>query len=192
MTVNLADTASLLAEVTNVFHTDEDVKTAHKIVETRAAVEQTCREKQEEIKSIIREYTQNVQALEAKASYDGSEVDADKRALNDEKSAVIDSIQQMEDAHQELHSKVGEIRARSSEIGAQLEGVIQQRDIQIPEASTKIRLYEQITDLKWDYGSQNVAGCVIMADKGEIRNFDIPKESKRAIEIADELWDLVA
>eukprot|EP01050_Picozoa_sp_SAG11_P009756 SAG11_NODE_940_length_6465_cov_16.053566_5_plen_119_part_00 len=52
--VNLADTASLLAEVTNVFHTDEDMGTAQKVLDTRAAIEKTCAEKQEEIKQIIR------------------------------------------------------------------------------------------------------------------------------------------
>jgi|EP01047_Picozoa_sp_COSAG01_P009986 hypothetical protein len=52
--VNLADTASLLTEVTNVFTPQDDMLLADKVVNTTAAIERQVQEKQAEIKQIVR------------------------------------------------------------------------------------------------------------------------------------------
>ena len=51
---NLADTASLLTEVTNVFNPEEDVAVLNKFVETSAETTRGAEEKQAEIKQIVR------------------------------------------------------------------------------------------------------------------------------------------
>eukprot|EP01051_Picozoa_sp_SAG22_P005017 SAG22_NODE_286_length_12969_cov_6.982828_7_plen_198_part_00 len=196
MAVNLADTASLLAEVTNVFHTDEDARLAEKVVDTRSAIEKTCTEKQEEIKQIIREYTVGVQGRETEASYDGGSIEAEKRTLKDEKSAVIESMQRMEDAQQGLQAQCSDVRNQASEVTAALGGMVEQRDVTIPDMDTKIRLYQLATDIKWDSSSPSVAGYVVSAATetapARTATFDIPDDgSKSKIEIADEIWALM-
>ena len=51
---NLADTASLLTEVTNVFNPEEDLTVLNKFVETSAETTRGAEEKQAEIKQIVR------------------------------------------------------------------------------------------------------------------------------------------
>ena len=54
MAVNLADTASLLTEVTNVFTPEDDVNVVKSFLGTKEQIERTAAEKRDEIKQIVR------------------------------------------------------------------------------------------------------------------------------------------
>ena len=61
---------------------------------------------------------------------------------------------------------------------------------------TKIRLYQTVTDIKWDYSSANVTGYIVSAATetmpARTATFDIPDDgSKSNVEIADEIWALM-
>ena len=56
--VNLADTASLLTEVTNVFNPGDDMQLAEKFAATDTAIQRACAEKKEEMNNILQGATE--------------------------------------------------------------------------------------------------------------------------------------
>ena len=50
-----------------------------------------------------------------------------------------------------------------------------------------VALYFMITNIKWNYKSENVSGNILSSDV--VSSFDIEKEGKSPFTIANELWD---
>ena len=191
--VNLADTASLLTEVTNVFalspeYAGEDLKLADKLLKTNEQVTQAFDEKQAEIKEIIREYSSQVSSLEEQASFDAEAVEQDKAALEEEKKAVIESIHRQEEQCAEIEAETARVKLEAVDMARQLDAKVRVRDTDLPEAETKLQLYKTLTNIVWSgetlKGGSKVAGFI--ANGKDLKNFDF--EHQGDSQTADRLW----
>lgn len=79
-------------------------------------------------------YTQTVEDLRERASYDSGTVEQQKRKIEDEKQAVIESIQQMAEECKALDDRTADVRVQIGSVADELKECVTNRDVTLPKS----------------------------------------------------------
>jgi hypothetical protein len=79
------------------------------------------------------DWSQTVESLQERASFDSSKVEEQKRRIEEEKGAVIEQIQQMDEECRAIDAQTADVRVQSVGVAEQLNNCVENRDENLPQ-----------------------------------------------------------
>jgi DNA repair exonuclease SbcCD ATPase subunit len=188
------ETIQVMQELQRVFSVPEDANTISEILKKRADCDKLILKKQTDAKKLIKDITTRIQQLENEAARrEGSEnhrirldtLERQKENINTNISEVEKQNQIMKQEAERLKKKTDELRDRKKQLESQ-------RYDDVP----RLKLYQCITNLKWDYDSARIKGHIDVVDHKrnlvtDVRPFEIDPAQSTSFEITNRLWDLM-
>jgi len=192
----LQDTAKVTAEIIPIFETSEDANTILLVNKLRADIDKLIIKKQTDARKLIKELSSRTQQLEQEVvRKESAEVQQARiQALERQKENISTSLEGMDKQSHQLKDEVEHLRKKTEELRARKQALEEQRLEDVP----RIKLYQCVSNIKWDYEASagHVKGHVDILDfkrkmVKDVRPFDIAPQQKSSFETTNYLWDLM-
>jgi len=184
-----------MSELQKVFASPDDANTVAEINSTRSALDKLISKKQTDAKKLIRDLTLRTQQLEQELNK-REPTDASHKhrmdSLDRQKENVSSNITDLDRQILQLREQSEQLKRKTEELKARKRHLDEQRLEDVP----RFKLYQLVSNLKWDYEHAHVKGHIDMVDfkrqvVRDVRPFDIDADKHNAFEIANTLWDLM-
>ena len=136
--------------------------------------------------------TQQLATEKASLPAEGAVESERVRVLQRERDAELESVQSLEEQESRCRTAVDAVKKDNFEIRRDLETNQQREVIDVPHIKHAMSLYANITNIKWDYAAEQVAGTIVDPHTGSVRRFALDSDAGDAFELADSLWAQVA
>lgn len=110
-----------------------------------------------------------------------------KQAL-EEKESIQLQIQALEGQSELLDHKLKDIEAKKQDLEEQMLELKQTKLVEIPVIKHALGLYANITNLRWQYDTEDIKGHVSKAD--DVKSFEFPKDADM-FEVCNNLWEMI-
>jgi len=194
MASSLEETALVLKEITKIFASADDAQTINEINKLHADFMKLSDKKQHDSKQLIRDLTKQVHQQEAEAKRIESPAIHKHRLeiIEREKENVNENIQELEKQYTQIKKTVEEFKREEEELKRKKVQLEVDTNQEVPKAKTLINLYQNITNIKWDYDSELlVKGSIILPKKNDIRPFELDPSKQSDFKITNYLWELM-
>jgi hypothetical protein len=91
----------------------------------------------------------------------------------------------------EQKDAVKKLDAAKSEVDAQKQSLTEARNEQVPAVQGHLKLFSNITAIKWDYDAKEVKGVIAQQRSKQMRPFAFAASATPA-QVANALWDMLA
>lgn len=191
---NVQETIQVMQELQRVFASPDDADAMLEILKKRGDIDKLMLRKQTDAKKLIRDLSTRTQQLENEAARrEGTENHRLRlETLERQKENISTNISEIENQNKHLRAESERLKKKADELRdrkKQLEG---QRQDDVP----RLKLYQCITNLKWDYDSTRIKGHIDIVDHKrnivmDVRPFEIDPAQHTSFEITNRLWDLM-
>ncbi len=188
------ETVAVIQELTRVFAAPDDANTISEIIKKRADIEKLQQKKQTDAKKLIKELSARAQQLEADVGRrEPTEAHRIRiETLERQKENISSNITEIEKQNINLKQESERLKKRAEDLRARKKQLEEQRLDDVP----RLKLYQCISNIKWEYESARVKGHVDLVDfkrqlVKDVRPFDIDPAQHTSFEVTNMLWDLM-
>mmetsp|Transcript_13182 Transcript_13182/g.15995 ORF Transcript_13182/g.15995 Transcript_13182/m.15995 type:complete len:209 (+) Transcript_13182:31-657(+) len=189
------DTKNILRDLEELYLQNQDILRVKECIEMRKTILDSYSQASDSIEDLIRNFTSEVDLLKETAA----EL-AGKPSTNDSIEALkkkIEIVQQQATSNQEerlkLEEEVQSLEKRMESLSIEKNTIEKNTAASAPVMQHLLGLYANVTKIKWDFDSENVAGVVTdAANRGLVRKFDLSPKDSNSFEIANSIWDVIS
>lgn len=118
-------------------------------------------------------------------------VKARMNKLHGDKASVQAELTRMKLAEENALRSIQNLEERQTQAAAESAKVQSVAEIDIPRVKYALSLYGNISNIVWDYASDNVKGMITSSVGEPTKMFDIDPSATPSFDITNQLWDLM-
>ena len=111
--------------------------------------------------------------------------------LHRDKISVETELTRMKLAEENCLHEIQDLEKRQKESNKESNKVQSVAEVDIPRVKYALSLYGNISNIVWDYGSENVKGMITSTDGSPTKMFNIDATNTSSYEITNKIWDLI-
>ena len=108
-----------------------------------------------------------------------------------EKASQQAELTRMKLAEENALRSIQNLEERQTQAAAMSSKVKSVSDHEIPRVKYALSLYANISNIVWDYSSENVKGMITSSVGEPTKMFDIDSSSASSFDITNQLWELM-
>eukprot|EP00743_Colponemidia_sp_Colp-15_P004999 GILK01005385.1.p1 GENE.GILK01005385.1~~GILK01005385.1.p1 ORF type:complete len:216 (-),score=60.59 GILK01005385.1:206-817(-) len=191
----LAELGSLLREASDLFcDSSKEEQTINSINQEIKDIISIHNEREKNNKQIIRELTTRVELSEREAtrSRPAEEFQRDLAVITEEQNKTQKDIERLEAQKTDLQQVLEKIQDENAQASTKMSAVQESEIKDIPQIRSTISLFANISGIKWDYSSTEVAGFIVKDNSQDVNRFRVNPKEHSTYFTTNYLWDLLA
>lgn len=193
-----ADTQGILAELEVLSQETGDADKLRQCKAMVAEMRALYGESEADAKALIARFVQQVDESRRRAEDFAAQTPSSPEieALEQERSALAARIAEAGADDKEANEMIAVLEKKIGDLETSLAATERGDASPIPLMSHSLTLYANVSKIKWLYpdppSSKTIAGSVVNADSGVIKEFELDKSAQRSkFHTANQLWDIV-
>ncbi len=132
------------------------------------------------------------EGAEKSISDDFSDIHAQRiHALDLQKVQAAERIAQLRDDERRALGAIENLRAECDRVISEKSDLEEEEDAGVPIMKYALSLYALISNIVWDYNSQNVKGIMTSPDGDLTKPFDIDPSQITSFNLTNDLWEMM-
>ena len=190
---NLSELKDICRGLMSHFDRDDDAATVRQIVGVSKSAREAVARAQRGPKQAIRGLSAENDALrENSQRSEPAEVAAKRlQKLHQQKASEESELERMRAAEENALRSIQNLEERHAQAAGENAQVRDMAAVEIPRVKYALSLYANISNIVWDYSSENVKGMITSPAGEPTKSFNIDPSSATNFDITNQLWDLM-
>ena len=190
---NISELKDICRGLMSHFDRNEDIDMVRQIVDTsrstRAAVERAERGPKQTIRALTSE---NDELRENCQRQEPAEITQKRlQKLHQQKASEESELERMHAAEENALRSIQNLQERHAHATGEKTQILELASVEIPRVKYALSLYANISNIVWDYSSENVKGMITSPVGEPTKSFNIDPGTATNFDITNQLWDLM-
>lgn len=188
----LSTLVDIMKDLDTHYRADDDIQVLRDIGNVSEGIETIIKEKEVGPREIIKRLTEEVEIAKNRALRpELSKKFLERRALLEKEiEDIAMRIQKHAQEERATLTSIEALQGRLTEVKRRQAKLQNQGAVDAPRVKYALSLYGNISNIVWDYTSDNVKGIITSPYGGPVTNFNIDPSSCTSFEITNRLWGL--
>mmetsp|Transcript_28803 Transcript_28803/g.68018 ORF Transcript_28803/g.68018 Transcript_28803/m.68018 type:complete len:197 (-) Transcript_28803:24-614(-) len=196
MPVDTASTLLVLQDTRALLRQEDDANKIQEIKEINHQAHESVQQRQEKIKSIVRDLTKKVKSMETAIQMNASEENFHQAVeeIDAEKMQVERLLATKQADKADVERRLASLHRQFEELQARRDEIMHDEVKEFPREKWVQSLFMNISRVKWDYDRpESVSGFILPSnDGGNLKRFDMDPHRESDFAITKKLWDMMA